>query len=378
MKYLYLLFIGFTSMMSFASDIDFDLNGETRFRTQYSLDTDEINTDIRSRLSLKIGEEHGFYQKTDLELGNIDLNSDLIINDFYEIETKELYLGYKTDLIKGKIGIIDVDTQGSIYSGEDLGLQVKVKSENIDFKGFYTLQNIVSDTWEVLEDFSELNHLAYLSAEYIGIPDNNISLWMSYFEDNDEKDYFYYSLWIGSEFKKEYKKFHGKVGFTYNLGEVTSHRIPISSWLLNTELKLSIDNSFEFVTRFNLIGNSDDTRVINQYQTVDGDGEINSELSLLTEVVLNMDNLSTNDLVYDNSSLFFYEIGYKKQFKDIPLESVIVLGGVSEGEFVIGIEMDLNNKLEILKNLDLNINTAYLLQAGDDNFNINCYLEYFF
>lgn len=379
MNKIYLLISFITCMASFTSEIDIDISGETRIRTEYYLETDDINTDIRSQISLKITVGNGFYQKTKLELGNIDLNPSLTINDFYEIETKKFYLGYKSDLFKGKIGIIDVETSGFIYSGEDLGIQLKVKLEDIDFKGFYTLQNIVDDTWDVLEDFSNLNHLIYLSTEFEGYSDSDISFWMSYFKDNDEADYSYNLLWLGAELEKKYNLLVGRAGIIYNIGEViTNNIIPINSWMLYADVKMSIDKRSELVTRFNFFVNSESTGTINQFQTVDGDGEINSELSLLTEQVLDMDNLSTNDLVYNNSSLFFYEIGMKKQLKNIPLEYVIAIGGVSEGNSVIGFEMDFNNKIELLKNLDLNINTAYLLKSGTDNYKVDCNLEYHF
>lgn len=373
MKKIYLIILSCTLFVAFASDIDFDFDGESRIRGVYSTENEDLNIDLRSQLSLKISGDSGFYQKTALELGNIDLDSNLTVSSFYEIETKELFFGYKSDFIKGKLGIIELDTIGSIYSGEDLGLQIKVNTEFMDFKGFYTLQNIVSDTWDFLDDFRNLNHLIYLSAEYEEIPDTDLSALVSYFVDQDKS---YNSYWIGSEIIKEYEQLELKAGIIYNGGSVISNNSSISSWLLYTDLELELDKSSEISTRFNFLGNINDSGTINQFQFVDGDGDINSNLSLLVEQVLDMDNLSTNDALYINSTIFFYEIEYSREFNSIPLNSVITLGGVSEGEYIIGLEVDIDNKFELLENLNLNLDMAYLLKSGDDNFEIDLNIEY--
>jgi hypothetical protein len=378
--------------------LNFEFSGEVRSRfaffNNYDMDYDtndgKVAADIRTQFSTEITTESPLYFNILLELGNIEFDEDLEFTDFFLIELKEIYAGYEWSFIGGKAGIIDVKTPGSsVYEDDNFGLQAKADFSFMKVKSFFTMPELIDDSYEVVDGLANLNYLFFLGFEqekYV-----NVDLWGMFLWDNSPEDFYYYCFWTGIEADKKIGIFSGDFGFIYNFGAATYLGIPISAYYSHLTLDVEPTKKTKLYTRFNLTSGSDGSYdTINQFQVVNGEGSLETGLGLLfggssfsnqsyfssESLSIVEDGLSSGDFVFEDPGLFVYEIGYMIEFKKLPLETEFVIGGANTGELfngegyftsLIGWEMDIHNTISFSKDLKLDVSLSYLIAGNSFN-----------
>lgn len=380
----------------------FDFDGEVRnrfaFFNNYDMDYDtsdgKVADDLRARLALEVTSDSPFYYMLMLELGNIQFDADLKAIDFVSLELKEIYAGYDSSFIDGKLGLIDVKTAGgAVYDDDSFGIQVKADFDFLQAKSFFTMPELVDETLTFVDGLENLNYLFYLGVQQEKFID--VDLWGMFLWDNSPEDYYYYyCIWTGIELEKKMGMFSGDFGFTYNFGAATYLQIPIYAYYSHLTLEMEPTRKTKVYTRFNLSSGSDGSDdTINQFQVVNGEGNLETGLGLLfggssfdnqsyfssESLSIVEDGLSSDDFVFEDPGLFIYEVGFRLEFDQIPLETEFVLGGANTGELfngdgyftsLIGWEFDIHNTIKFSKDLKLNISTAYLIAGNSFN---GCY-----
>lgn len=372
-------------------DFDGDLRGQGALFNNYDMDyetrTLNLEADTRARLSLDISNSSPFSLHSLLEIGNVDLDS----FEFSELgpELREMYLGYDGFMLKGKIGIIDIKTPGGlVYEDDNVGFQLKFTFNNWDLRAFYVSPTLLDDSLKVAEEMSDISHLLYVGGSFEKLAEWDI--WAMGLYDNSDDDFHYFSAWTGLEVKKKLDKLTLKGGATYNFGSVTQLKIPLSAYYGHLEAEYRPEKNWSIFTRYNLTsGNNGSNDNLNQFQVVEGEGHLNTSLGLLfgggafssqsyfssESISIVDDNLSSGDIVFNDPGLFTYEFGTTCKFKDLPfpVTTELVLGGAHTGELfsregffysLFGWEVDVHNKIEITKDLDLFLSFAYLLPGN--------------
>lgn len=356
----------------------------------YSTSDPKIAVDIRARFAIDIETKSPFYFRIDLELGNIEFDKDLKASDFFMIELKEFYGGYDWNYVNGKAGIINVKTPGSaVYKDENFGLQAKIDFDVFKAKTFFTLPNLISDPYEFVDEISNLSYLAYLGASQDKYIDTD--LWTMFLWDNGPEDFYYYCFWTGLELKKKYGIFSGETSFVYNFGAVSYLGIPISAYYSHLKLELETTKKTRLFSRFNLASGTDGSSdTINQFQVVNGEGNLETGLGLLfggsafdsqsyfsnESLSIVEDGLSSGDFVFNDPGLFIYELGFVIDFNTFLDETEFVLGGANTGELfggegyftsLIGWEMDVHNRFKFTDELEFHWSLSYLIPGNSFN-----------
>ncbi|QEN08175.1 hypothetical protein EXM22_09315 [Oceanispirochaeta crateris] len=375
-----------------------EFEGEVRSRLAYfnNYDMDyetsdaKIAADMRAQFAIDILTQSPFYFSILTELGNIQFDNELEGSDFYLIELKEFYGGYNGDDVEGKAGIIDVKTpDSSVYEDDNLGVQAKIDFDFLQAKSFITMPNLLSDSWEVVDGISNLSYLAFLGAsqEYFVVTD----LWTMFLWDNGPEDFYYYCFWTGLELEKKYRRFSGNYGFIYNFGAATYLKIPISAYYSHLKLELETTKKTKLYSRFNLSSGTDGSSdTINQFQVVNGEGNLETGLGLLfggssfsnqsyfsnESLSIVEDGLSSGDFAFSDPGLFIYELGFEIDVNQLLDTTEFVLGGANTGELfdgegyftsLIGWEMDIHNTVKFTDDLKLNLSFSYLIAGNSFN-----------
>lgn len=181
----------FISFFSILGAMEFDLEGDVKGRSELNIipETD-VEFDIRTRAELSIGFDSPLYISSKFELGYIDLDDELELKDFTNIETKNLYMGYETETIEILAGMIDLSSPGkNVYDSENFGLRLKYKKFDYTLESFYSLTNLLSDSLELNTKSEELNHLLFTGLKYDNLFESE--LWGMYLADNSHDDFSY-------------------------------------------------------------------------------------------------------------------------------------------------------------------------------------------
>lgn len=372
-------------LLGFEIDVDGELRSRTAYLNQFYPDDKSLMSDMKGELSIEISNDSPFYFNSLFEVGNIELDDDLVFKDFTELEVKELYFGFDSGLIDSKVGIIDIKTPGGyVYSGEDTGMQLKIDFDSFKLKTFYTLPNLVEEDLEVLDDMDNLNKLFYLGIEKD--TSYKYDIWAMFLDDNSQDDYDYFSGWIGWEGQKEFDRLDTDFGLTYNFGKVTEDETDydISAFYLHGKAEYQTSETLSLFTRLNVTsGDNEMTDAVNQFQVIDGNldtslsllfgGSPYSSISYFSDESLSIysDNLSNGDITLSDPGLIIYEAGINFKPENISLESQFVIGGaststadgISDSNF-IGVEFDLHNKYKINDTFSVALSLAYFI-PGD-------------
>lgn len=397
-KSLFICLILFTVGSVFADDskfslfgFDIDIDGKLRVRTAY-LDEfypEDLYTmgDAKAKLSIDISNESLFYVNSLFEIGNIEFGDNFEIEDLSDLEVKELYIGLDSELLDSKIGIIDVNTPGDyVYSDENAGLQVKYQFNDFDFKAFYSMTNLIADDLEIVEDQTDINHLLYAGIQRD--TSYKYDIWAMFLDDNSQDDYDYFSAWIGWEGEKELDGFNSNFGFTYNFGKITEDETEydLSAYYAHGMVEFETTETLSVFGRLNLTsGDNEMTDAVNQFQSPDGQGSLDTSLGLLfggspyssisyfsnESLSIYSENLSDGNITLSDPGLIVYEAGVTFKPENIPFESQFVIGGVSTSNAdsisdssFLGVEFDLHNQYKFNEFFSIALSFAYFM-PGD-------------
>ncbi|MDC7233796.1 MAG: hypothetical protein PQJ58_11230 [Spirochaetales bacterium] len=409
--------------------IDFDMGGEIRTRSAYlnNYDMDyetadgSIAWDARGRLGLKVTWDSPFYVNSLLEWGNVEFTQeDLSFGDVLDLEMKELYLGFQENSFKMKAGIIDINTPGNyVYDSDEWGLQGKYDFDFLKLKTFYSAANLTEGNNESTQPLEYMDHLFYLGVNQDTLLD--LDLW-SMFYHGDTEELTYNSCWLGFETAGQINDFSIEAVYTYNFGKVVTYALPLSAHFTRIKLKLEPNKRNTIFTRFNMTSGSDGSLdTLGQFQTLDGEGNLDTGLGLLfggspyssqayfddESLSIVSNNLSDGVISYNDPGLLIYELGYRYEFKHImplDLETEFILGAANTGDLfrgdgyfysLIGLVADIHNSLQLSDGLEFDLSLSYLLAGNafnavyelntgetlsleDSSMKIDCQLKYSF
>lgn len=371
MQKIFLLLLIFISTISLYS-IEIDFGGEA------SVKTSNYDAQFRTQFYGDLHFSETLFVKSLIEIGYLDLNQDTVLEDFINVETKQLYMGYDSDNLEIKAGIIKMKSPGEfIYENEDPGIQLKLYHNDLSFKSFYSLPNLLNNSLEILDDKINLNHMIYTGLSLDG--DIEIDLWGAYFDDNRYPLYSYNLFWAGVNVKQRLGNFRYNANSIYNWGGIAELDIPLSAFFYNLDLKYKLNKRtqiFSTITGVNTIIETPGS--ITQFHSIDNKGRVDSKLRIIFD---NDENLSLLDhsiyegvFNYSDTGYLSLESGYLIEFKKLPLESYIVLGTTFDN-----LEIDINNEIEIINDLKISTNIAYLFNnLGDDIFQVDLRIKYEF
>ncbi|MDC7220292.1 MAG: hypothetical protein PQJ59_10145 [Spirochaetales bacterium] len=379
--------------------LDFDLGGDLRSRSAYWINPDldkessdsEFSSDIRGRLELKVTRDSPFYGKALLEWGNIEWTDSPGSEEWLDLEFREFYVGFKNDKLKVKAGAIDLNTPGGyVYDSDEWGFQVKYDFSLLEAKLFYTPADLTEGSNDSMEPGEYMDHLIFLGVTQDKYLD--LDIWGMFYHGATE-EFTFNSFWFGTEGEKEIEDFTLSGGYTYNVGNVVTYDIPLSSYYTHFSLEYEGDKRKTLFSRFNLTGGSEGSLdSTGQFQNPDGEGNLDTDLALLfgggpyssqsyfdkESLSIVSDNLCEGDISFYDPGLFTYETGFEWDLKKIlplDMETTFVLGGANTGDLLrdgyfdslIGWEGDIHNKIEITDDLEFNLSFAYLLPGNAFN-----------
>ncbi|MDC7222112.1 MAG: hypothetical protein PQJ60_00155 [Spirochaetales bacterium] len=385
-------------------NMNFAFAGELRARSAYlnNFDMDytesdgDLAGDVRGRLKLKVTGQSPLYFKGMLEWGNVEISDDLSAEDLWDLEMRELYLGFKKSSWKVKAGIIDLETPGGyVYDSNEWGLQVKYdfSSIDLDIKMFYSAADLTEGTNESQMPAEYMDHLVFLGVHQEEYGDLDLDLWGMFYH-GDTEEFVFNSYWFGTEGTKEISDFTVQAGYTCNLGNVVTYSIPLASHFSHLTVEYEQDKSKTLFSRFNLVTGSDGSLdSTGQFQNPDGEGNLDTGLGLLfggspygsqayfdnESLSIVSDNLCEGDISFYDPGLFVYETGMEVDFSQwlpLDLETQFVLGGANTGDLfdgegyfysLIGWEGDIHNKIEFSDHLEFALSLCYLIPGNSFN-----------
>jgi hypothetical protein len=193
------------------------------------------------------------------------------------------------------------------------------------------------------------------------------------------------------ELEKKFRRFSGNYGFIYNFGAATYLKIPISAYYSHLKLELETTKKTKLYSRFNLSSGTDGSSdTINQFQVVNGEGNLETGLGLLfggssfsnqsyfsnESLSIVEDGLSSGNFAFSDPGLFIYELGFEIDVNQLLDTTEFVLGGANTGELfdgegyftsLIGWEMDIHNTVKFTDDLKLNLSFSYLIAGNSFN-----------
>lgn len=328
----FILLVGTTfSILS----MDFDLDGEVKNRTE------DLDVEMRVRLGMDLDFSSPLYTKTQLELGYIDINSDFYPMDLTDIEVKKLFLGYENDWLDSKLGIIPFKTPNEyIFSDNSVGVKLDIDLGKNEFKTYYSAVNLLSSSLEPIDMLEDLDHIFFLGYENKQFLD--LDLFITYYEENEYYDQSSWEIWGGTSLETEIEDFHIDFNYIYYIGMILESRDMLSGWYTTLDLQYDLSKKTTISSMFTLNGGE------TGFTSADSKGEYSSGLKILLD-----DNFISDS--------FTFECTLEREFDFLDLESSIITGGVIEDYDISGFEIDWNSKIELIDNLDLELNIAYLL-----------------
>lgn len=425
------LFAVLGAVKTYAVDVSFD--GELRTRFCYMMNKDGDFTrsgdfwlwDARGKLGAKIDVNNGFYGYYLLQMGNIifgDTNTGGAQGATrVNLTTRNLFIGYKSDLLKAKVGIYDFETPlGGEIDDQVPGIDFKFGLAGFRVEAMYAkLYSLLSNTNSIIDiDQFEVKdwhstHLFYVLGGYeLALPSlpftNNVEAY--YMRLNDFRfDYTTHLNWMSlyDSFDMGMVKVEG--GVSLNTGSVivdSNTTIPVAAMYAKAKVEVNLFDIVDVFARFHYAtGNAaGDTNTIRQYQTVGAKGDFDSDLGILfggspyyqqsyfdskyigLDTRRNLTQGSIQILNSYNTNLGFYpqydpglvviEGGVQKKFDSIGLRTKLVFGlgmtanplyvvadGATNTVRTLGYELDLNNKLKLAKGTYLTVNAAMLLHG---------------
>lgn len=414
--------------------LDFSLDGDVRSRYCYMIDKHgsfEVATnfdiwDVRGRLGAKLETSNGFFAYYKLELGNIAFGEPYMGgaqgSDVVNIETKNVFVGYDGDFLKGKVGLFDFNTPLGGEIDDDLaGINLKFTIlKNIHIEAMYsrlysgmsnTNMGIDMDNFVIPNAFS--SHLYYLQAGYdlqvqsIGLS-NKVDVY--YMRLNDTRFFDARLNWFAVYDKLNFWIFELDGGVSFNFGQViydAGSVMPLNAMYAKAKIKVDVFGLVDVFARIHYAtGNAEgETNAVRQFQTIGGRGDFDSDLGILfggspfssqayfDYRYIGLDtrrNLTQGKIqilkTYDaalgfypqyDPGLFVIELGAQKKFDAIGLRTKFVFGmastanpiyvirdGATNAVSGLGYEFDFNNRLKLAKGTYLTLNAALLLHGN--------------
>lgn len=346
MKFYTILILLISTTFSLLS-MDLNLDGEIKNRTE------DLDVEMRVRLGMDLDFSSPIYTKTQIEVGYLDINSELTPMDLTDLEVKKLFLGYENNWLDSKLGIVPLKTPNEyIFSDNSLGIKLDIDLGKNEIKTFYSAVNLLSNNLEPIDMVEDLDHIFFLGYENKSFID--LELWLTYYEENEFYDQSSWEIWGGSSLGTALDDFDIGFNYIYYTGMILETRELLSAWYTTLNLEYDLTKQITISSMFSLNGGESD------FTSADNKGEYSSDLKILLE-----DTLITNS--------FTFESGINIEFDLLDLETKLTAGGVVEDSDFSGLEIDFNSKMELIKNLELEFNLAYLLP---DTFQISTELCY--
>ncbi len=396
-----------TPSLFFAAKLDAE--GELRNRFAYMINKDQDSNrsadfgiiDLRGRIGLKLSsKDNPFYLKYKMEIGNLSWGESAFGTDLgtdgINVETKSLYIGYKSDKLSGKVGLMSFSTPLGAEIDNDLaGIKLAYKGDFFHAEALYSLASAGAST--NLNDnpsFFELdlsdNADIYYAMGGIHNKVTDASVWFLRYTDKS---------W-GNDLKLNYAGLYNELklgvlkvdaGAVYNFGTVspvTNSNVTVSSLHVYAKAELEIPRIITIFGRFNMTtgngGNNTNWTSIGQFQTIHGRGNLNSDLSILfggssfnqqayfdsnVPTANTKKNLTQGGYHNDDFGLMVIEAGVKRDFQIGKVKwtpkAVFGMGytvsKLTNGAFGLGYEFDLHNKFELSKTTEFVITAAMLI-----------------
>ena len=389
------------------------VDGEFRTRFCYFINKDMDFTrnadfgglDSRARFKMEFGADSPFYLTSQVEIGNINWGSigdgGAQGADAVNLEMKNLFAGYRSQIFKAKLGIFGFSTPFKAEIDDDLiGLSLKLNMPEYEIQAVYSCLFSGTNEARNSEDNSsfELNnlddaHFVYLEGLYL-MDFMKLYGWYAGFFDSR---YAYKTVlhWVGVFHQFNWEIFNTDLGFSYNFGSVDStSRIPVSAYFAYGHIKIDLFSIVKPFLRVNLAsGNNGNIDAINQFQTINGKGALKTDLGLLfggssfnqqayfdnkVSTLLSRKNLTRGKIHFDDPGMLVIEVGVEKNFKEIGYATEVVFGYAQTlnsvtNRYTLGYELDWHNSLELSKETTVYVSLGALLpgNALRNAFNLN-------
>lgn len=346
--------------------------------------------DLKAKWGLKINTGSPFYIRYKAQFGNLPISGSGY-DEFSTsaVETTNLYLGYKSEEFSIKTGILSVSSPlKAAIDDEAMGVSIKSDLFDVRLNGFYG--KLKKDGDDIINPFSSDSYNAdtnlYSLSGKIKLSDkSSLKLWELYLSDKSNLNYEYVSSWTGAMFSQSFGQLNFEYGLVLNKGEVTAtSKTPLNAYYSLLKLNYEIEKKSSIFCKLHMTsGNDQNSNEINQFQVIEGNGNIDTGLGVLfggspfsqqsyfssNSVALSEDNLSSGTLNYNDPGLLLMEFGGRMQFNGLPLWSEIVFGYARtiqeiNNSNLIGFEFDLHNRYKIDKSLNFDLSFGYFL-AGD-------------
>lgn len=403
----------FVVVSVYGVSVDYDGDVRSRFvgmLQQQPLATNALQNagilDSRLRLGFKITDKglpwYGYYK---MEVGNLtwgdDFSGGAVDADGINVETKNLFVGYRDSMFDIKAGILPFAAPGKAVIDTDLaGLDGGFVFGSLHGEVLYSrllagdVTNESVDIGDLQTSATNFSHLGFADLRYDFSKDisSDIFYMMLYDTLNTNRLTLH---WIG--FKQTFQySFPGDAGFslsgdaalTWNLGSLesasgnSSSPVTVNACFMYAKLELTTPWADVMFRVNRSSGNTEgQTNEIHQFQVINNSGKLDTDLGILfggssfdqqsyfdSDIsTLRRKNLTTGDIVYNDPGLFVIEGGLSGKFDFYTVSLVGGIGMTTESlsnQNLLGIELDLHNKFRLSKNSTLRVSLAYLF-PGD-------------
>jgi len=401
-----LLLLSVLPLMAFSLGIKPDARLRVRFVQMNNKDQDSSRAadfhliDMRGRLGIKLTDKNSpFYFYYKLEVGNLGWGEPLVGsslgNDGVNLETKNLYIGYKKQGFRGKIGLIPFGTPlGAAFDNDLAGLKITYKTKLWHATVLYSLAAAGTNSLALNDpiDAFEANNGDDAQIYYVNgglkVKANTFDAWLLRFDDKRWGDQRLLN-YIGIYDVLKIGVFSLKVGGVYNTGSViqSNNTLAVGALHLYSYAKVKLPQIADLFLRLNITtGNGGDTNLskISQFQVIEGQGRMHSDLGILfggdsfsqqaffdhrAPVSDTKKNLTEGALQNNDYGLFVIECGLSREIKALKWTPSLVAGYAStlatvNGHSMLGLELDWHNRFKLNKNTALKLSAAFLLPGA--------------
>lgn len=395
-----------------------EFSGELRNRFAYFINRDLYSPrsadygiiDLRGRLGLKLSsKDDTFYLKYIMEVGNISWGEPAfgtaLGTDGFNVETKNLYIGYKKNSLYGKVGLFHFSTPLGAEIDNDLaGIKLGYDGKLIHAEALYSLASAGANT--NLNDnpsFFELDPSDNADMYYVmgGLHLTNtalkekLSVWYLRYTDKNWGDTRALN-YLGAYNELKLGVLSIDAGAVYNMGYVSitsNSNVNVGSLHAYAKAELELPQIAKVFVRVNMTtgngGNNTNWTSIGQFQTIKGRGKLDTDLSILfggssfnqqsyfsswIPTSNNKKNLTQGGYHNNDYGLFILEGGISHEFKSIGWTPKVVFGMAtimtpltttnSTRPFALGYELDFHNRFKLSKNTTLRLTAAGMLPGA--------------